>query len=91
MDYHGIASLPNIPGNGPAYSAQTNKADHFHFNTSYKYAPSYLDRGFAAIVDPSADRYLLSIGCASTKCKRPTIDERSQRRAAADPLDMKSP
>ncbi len=35
-DHHGIAGLLNIPGNGPAYGPQTNKAYHFHFRTSWR-------------------------------------------------------
>ena len=35
-DHHGIAGLLNIPGNGPAYGSQTNKAYHFHFRTSWR-------------------------------------------------------
>jgi hypothetical protein len=38
VDDHGIASLFNIPGNGTAYGAQTDKPYQFHFTTSHYFA-----------------------------------------------------
>jgi hypothetical protein len=33
--HHRIAGLLDISGNGAAYGAQTDKAYHFHFSTSW--------------------------------------------------------